>query len=173
MRHIAAVLIAICVSCNAHAVNKCIGADGKAVYQDAPCAGRGGAIDIRPASGWAPPAKPSADGIAPSGAMTAAQRMEQKADDSKRERRRRELETRIVPNAQQAISRHQESCNRDMAGLRAKKGLASNNLAGAQWETAISGEMAAVAARCDTGNRELRAELDANRAECRAMGGCQ
>lgn len=33
------------------AVNKCTGADGKVVFQDAPCAGKGETIIVRPASG--------------------------------------------------------------------------------------------------------------------------
>lgn len=171
------IAVALLFSGNVHAVNKCIGADGKQVYQDAPCAGKGGPIDIRPASGWPSRARvekndsgaPTAGG-AP---LTAAERMEQQVDASKRERRRRELETVVLPNSAMAISRHHESCNRNIEGLRARKGLANNNLAGAQWETSISGEMAAVAARCDTRSRDLRAELDSHRSECLALGGCK
>ena len=36
------------------AINKCIGADGKVAFQDAPCAGQGQKIDVKPASGNAP-----------------------------------------------------------------------------------------------------------------------
>lgn len=33
------------------AINKCVGPDGKVSFQDAPCAGRGEKINVRPASG--------------------------------------------------------------------------------------------------------------------------
>ena len=35
----------------AWAINKCVGPNGKAVFQDAPCAGQGGAVTVKPASG--------------------------------------------------------------------------------------------------------------------------
>ena len=45
---------AMCLAPAAWAVNKCTGADGKVVFQDAPCAdGKGQKMDIRPASGSA------------------------------------------------------------------------------------------------------------------------
>lgn len=61
----------------AWAVNKCTGADGRVTFQDAPCAGRGEALDIRPASGMAPPARaqtappPPAAAVAPAPAPPA------------------------------------------------------------------------------------------------------
>lgn len=42
----------------AWAVNKCTGPDGKVVFQDAPCAGKGEKLDVRPASGTASAAAP-------------------------------------------------------------------------------------------------------------------
>ena len=45
---LAAVLIA---ASPAWAINKCTGADGKVVFQDAPCMGRGEKLEVRPASG--------------------------------------------------------------------------------------------------------------------------
>ena len=36
------------------AVNKCTGPDGKVSFQDAPCAGKGEKLDVRPAAGDAP-----------------------------------------------------------------------------------------------------------------------
>lgn len=35
----------------AWAVNKCVDANGSVVFQDAPCTGKGGVIDVRPATG--------------------------------------------------------------------------------------------------------------------------
>ena len=50
------VLIACLVLLSGHAwaINKCTGPDGKMVFQDMPCAGKGERIDVRPASGNAP-----------------------------------------------------------------------------------------------------------------------
>lgn len=47
---------------SAWAVNKCTGPDGAVVFQDAPCAGKGEALTVRPASGTATtaPAQPAA-----------------------------------------------------------------------------------------------------------------
>lgn len=39
------------------AVNKCTGADGRQVYQDAPCAGQGTKMDIRPSTGTPDPSQ--------------------------------------------------------------------------------------------------------------------
>lgn len=39
------------VSGPAHAISKCTGADGKVVFQDAPCEGKGDVLNVRPASG--------------------------------------------------------------------------------------------------------------------------
>lgn len=41
------------------AINKCTGPDGKVAFQDAPCAGKGEKIEVRPASGGAPTAIPA------------------------------------------------------------------------------------------------------------------
>jgi len=49
----------------AEAINKCTGADGKVSFQDAPCAGKGEKIDVRPASGNAPLPAPRAAEPAP------------------------------------------------------------------------------------------------------------
>ena len=42
---------ALALTAPSWAVNKCTGADGKVVFQDAPCAGKGEKLDVRPASG--------------------------------------------------------------------------------------------------------------------------
>lgn len=42
-------------SSQAWAVNKCDGPDGGTVFQDTPCAGKGDAISVKPASGEADP----------------------------------------------------------------------------------------------------------------------
>lgn len=51
MKKTALLAAALLAASPAWAINKCTGADGKLVFQDAPCAGKGEAIDVRPASG--------------------------------------------------------------------------------------------------------------------------
>lgn len=52
-----ALLAITCLAASpAWAINKCTGADGKVVFQDAPCAGKGEALNIRPSSGASRPA---------------------------------------------------------------------------------------------------------------------
>lgn len=43
--------IALWSAAPAWAINRCTGADGKTVFQDAPCTGKGEKIEVRPASG--------------------------------------------------------------------------------------------------------------------------
>lgn len=52
----AAILMAIALAAGpGWAINKCTDASGKVSFQDAPCAGKGGEINVRPASGRAKP----------------------------------------------------------------------------------------------------------------------
>ncbi|MCB4362669.1 hypothetical protein KIH07_02910 [Hydrogenophaga taeniospiralis] len=162
----------------AWAINKCT-IDGRVVFQDAACPGKGETLSVRPASGAAPTTQASeaAGGGAKSDAsakpQTEAQRIEQQIAASQQERRKQELEVRLVPDAFAAIRRQRAACDRDMKALQAKKSRANNNLAGATWESAISGEMTALATTCDTRNRELREDAAALRAECQQLGGCK
>ena len=41
---------ALLISAQAWAINKCKGPDGKVAFQDAPCAGQGEKVEVRPAS---------------------------------------------------------------------------------------------------------------------------
>ncbi len=162
----------------AFAINKCTGPDGKVSFQDAPCVGsKSETLDVRPASGRTPsaPAVRAGDQLAGPAAkpMTEAQRVEKQVADIQRERRRQELEWRLVPEALAAITALRTSCDRQMQALRTQKASANNNLAGAQWETSISTEMGAVATRCDTRQRELREDADVLRKECAELGGCK
>ena len=150
----------------AFAINKCIGPTGSVVFQDAPCMGSGGRLNVRPASGDAPaPAgEPAATPSAPEAKpQTEAQRIEKQIAESQKDRRRRELRERLIPDASQAINHHRAQCDSQLKALQARKSLANNNLAGATWEASISSEMSAISTQCDTQNRSLRADLDALR----------
>lgn len=152
----------------AAAVNKCQIA-GRTVFQDAPCpAGTGGAIVVKPAAGYVDPAPAPAA----SGAPTETQRLQARIARMQQDSRKLLLEARLVPDAAAAVDGHRRSCDDDLAALRAQKGLAKNNLAGATWEQSLSTEMNAVALRCDTRARELTGRLEELRGECVGLGGC-
>ena len=61
---------ALIAAAPAWAVNKCTGPDGKTVFQDAPCAGKGEKIEVRPASGFAVRAPAPVASESPSAAAT-------------------------------------------------------------------------------------------------------
>lgn len=158
--------LAAVVMVPAFAIIKCVGADGKTVFQDVPCAGQGQKIDVKPASGNATATSPlPPNATLPSGA----------AGDKKegafgeRWQRRTYLENRGVPDARSAISSHQAQCDSQQRSLAAKKGSATNNLAGATWEQSISAEMQAAATACDTRARELRKQLESLEKELRDL----
>lgn len=163
-------MLAMTVSTPAAAINKCIGADGKAVYQDAPCSGRGEAIAVRPASGHraAPtpaPAAPTTDAAAP---PTQGAAKKEGAFGAEWQRRTF-LENRGVPDARAAVEAHRRDCAAQQAALASKKQRSANNLAGATWEQSISAEMQAAATICDGRARDLRANLDALEKELREL----
>ena len=69
-----AVCAALLLTANAPAwaLNKCVGPNGAVVYQDAPCSGKGGPVDAKPASGQgntsgAKPTVPAAPPASPQG----------------------------------------------------------------------------------------------------------
>jgi len=172
----AALLALTCLAASpAWAINKCT-IDGQVVFQDAACPGKGESIKVRPASGSAP--APSGDAATDADKpakkpMTEAQRIEANIKNSQDTRRKVDLETRIVPGAEMEIDRQRSQCDREYRALQDKKRAANNNLAGATWEGSISSEMTALATRCDTRNRDLRADLERLKAECQQLGGCK
>lgn len=140
----------------AWAIHKCKEADGKTVFQDAPCAGQGEKIEVRPASGSAP-----RTGATPAAAKEGV--------FGEKWQRRSYLENRGVPDARAAIGNHQRQCESQQAALAGRKRLAANNLAGATLEQSISTEMQATATLCDSKSRELRAQLEALERELHAL----
>ncbi|TAG44303.1 MAG: hypothetical protein EAZ30_17320 [Betaproteobacteria bacterium] len=78
-----------------------------------------------------------------------------------------------MPEAFNAISTQRAACDQELKTLQARKGTASNNLAGATYEVSISSEMTAIATRCGTRNTEVRDDHAALVKECRALGGCK
>lgn len=156
----------------AWAINKCIGADGKVMYQDAACEGKGQTLSVRPAPGNSNATQPSASPVA-SMAKTEAQRLEALIADSQRDRRKRDLQERLFPNAQAEIANHKASCQEAQAKLEQSQYAYKQNLYGKTHAAQIASEMAATAAMCDTKDRELRENMETLRKECQALGGCK
>jgi hypothetical protein len=166
---IAATLMAFAVS-PAWAVNKCTGPDGKVVFQDAHCAGKGETITVRPASGAG--SAQSAGGTLGSG-QTEAQRIEANVSASQKERRLRDLTQRELPSADAAIENHLQACKDEQARIESGKFAYVQNLYGKTHAAQVAAEQAAAAARCDTKDRELRAQAQRVRKQCTDLGGCK
>lgn len=163
-------LCAIVLTSPAWAINKCKGADGKIVFQDAPCTGQGEQIVVKPASGHAPAAPSSSASAATAAAPALAD------PGGKKEgafgaswQRRTYLENRGVADARGALRSHQAQCDAKQRELASKKNYAKNNLAGATWEQSISTEMQAAATMCDSKTRDLRSQLESLEKELRDL----
>lgn len=93
-------LYGLCVlAVPAWAINKCTGPDGKVVFQDLPCAGRGEAIDVRPSRG----AADAGGGADASDALQQLQQMRRQNDLMQAIREHRPLVGMTVDQVQQAI----------------------------------------------------------------------
>ena len=158
----------LCGAVPAWAVNKCVGPGGAVVFQDAPCAGKGEALTVRPASGSGPTAAEPG-----TSATSEAQRIENQIADSQRDRRRRELTERLVPQADQAIINNMNACAQEQERIQRDQYAYVQNLYGKTHAAQRASELAASAARCELRDRELRDRAQALRAECRALGGCK
>jgi len=163
-------LLAVCLSASqAWAVNRCVGPDGKVSFQDAPCAGKGEAITVRPATGAAP-AAPSGGAESAAKPMTEAQRLNKMADESAKDRRRRDLFTRLIPGARADLNQHRVNCRETQSRLQAQQYKYVQNLYGKTHAAQMASEMAAAAASCDTRDRELKEQLEAFEKEGEALG---
>lgn len=176
MKSIAMVALCALALPAAAQIYKCPDGSGRTVIQQTPCTGGGGQkMTVRPASGHAAAPRPSAPASAASAAkpMTEAQRLNAQSDASAKERRRRDLERRIVPNARADMYGHRDQCQRTLARLRDEQYRYVQNLYGKTHASQIASEMASTSAQCDTKDRELTAFFQQVLNECRGMGGCQ
>lgn len=172
---IALLAIACLSSTPAWSINKCT-IDGRTVFQDAPCPGKGEALNVRPAAGNArAPSTPNTttDGASPSKQLTEAQRIEANVATSQKERRLRDLEQREVPGADAAIHAHLQACKEEQERFEVSKRMYVQNLYGKTDAAQKASEQAAAAARCDTKDRDLRERAATLRAECQQIGGCK
>lgn len=142
----------------AAAINRCIEADGKTVFQDAPCAGAGGRIEVKPASGGG---RPQA-----AGGVTEADRIEAQIKDSQRQSRRIDLRDRVLPRAKQEYEAHRSWCEAELRRLDDEQYRYVQNLYGKTHAAQIASEKAAASSRCDTRARELREQVISLEKEC-------
>ena len=172
-------LIATAVPASAFAqVYKCPDGAGKTVIQQFPCAG-GSSLEVKPASGrevkalpGAAPAAAGASATSSAKPMTEAERLNKLTDESARNRRKQDLDERIVPRARAAMYRHRDECKAHIADLKNRQYQYEQNLYGKTHASQMASEMAAVSAQCDTRDRELTTNFNTVLTECKGLGGC-
>jgi hypothetical protein len=164
-----ALFTAITLNGQALAVNKCTDTDGKVSFQDAPCIGKGQALQVKPASGKATTPTSS------NATSTLADRINADVAESQRNRRIRELEGIHIRGANAELAEHRAACAQQQKELAAKQYAYVQNLYGKTHAAQIASEMAAVSSRCDQKDRELVQQEDLLKAECVKLGGkkCQ
>lgn len=162
MRRIFFVLACALAAGDVCAQYKCVSPGGGVAFQQTPCATgtqeqklviRSSEVPTQPAPVSSKPLPQNVD-----------QRM---AASLGQERRVRELQQSIA-DTEGAMVQRSAQMSRELDILRAKKGYAANNLAGATWEQSISTEMQAVTQKHKTMNdldqariKQLRVELAA------------
>ena len=161
-----ALAVAFC-SAPAWAVNKCQ-VNGKTVFQDAPCpmGATGGEIEVRPASGKARAAAPSAAALAQAtDAPKTGSGYKDYGDKLERERKGRAA-WYARRNAQGALDGQIVRCREEQAKLDREKRYSMNNLAGATRDVSISNQMEAAAALCKLETDARMRERETAKAEC-------
>lgn len=134
------------LSLPAAAVNKCTAPDGSVAFQDAPCAGKGEAVVVRPASG--------PGGLAPGG-VSEAQRINAAIDRSAAARRVVELDALLIPRATQALQRHQLRCTQQRAELERSQYAYRQNLYGKTHAAQMASEMVQLTLDCEREEKAL------------------
>lgn len=174
MKLIASIALALTACAPAMAqVYKCPDAGGRTVIQQVPCAG-GKELSVKPASGHAATmtAAPASSGDSAAKPMTEAERINAKTDASARERRRRELQTIVLPEARAAMYAHRDRCAAEQNALKARQYDYVQNLYGKTHAAQIASEMAAKSAQCDTQDRTNLTQFNTLLTECKGLGGC-
>lgn len=92
--------------------------------------------------------------------MTETDRLNNLSARLAKENRLATLNNLSIGAAQGEMLRAQAQCQAEIEAVRKRKELADNSLAGATWQQSLSAEMQAMAARCDTVQRRLQANLD-------------
>lgn len=138
----------------AWAINKCVGDDGRTSFQDAPCLGVGGAIEVRPASGLAKPAPaavPSDTASAPAAAKGRKLSFEEWD-------RKTYLENRGILEANADIDSHNARCDERRRALLDEKRNAQDSLTAAVLANTSATEIQALATECASRLQQLTTE---------------
>ena len=144
----AACALALAFVAPAWAVNKCTDADGKVSFQDAPCAGEGEKIDVRPAMEGASPVQPPPS-TGKEGAFGPSWQ------------RKHYLQTQGIPQARAAIERNQKECAAPPDASVAHSGpLRRGTLpSGSQFAQDIAAAAAKAKLDCEARTQDLRQQL--------------
>ena len=155
LRTVAVACFLCLVGGGAWAINKCVGEDGRVSFQDAPCRGAGGAIEVRPASGFARPAPVPASAASDAAPGAAAPAAGKKKLSFEEWDRKTYLENRGIREANADIENHNARCDAMRRKLDAEKQRANNNLAGSVYAQSRATEMQALATECSSRLGEL------------------
>lgn len=162
-----AVLMAVILASNASAqVYRCKGATG-VVMQQAPCAGEGQKLDVRPASGHMSDdhAQPLTTQANPGIGVRLKSQTEKSIETLQDERLRREGWFDMM-HKKVALERFARQCASNQQRISNERAYSNNNLAGATRDVSITNEMRAAAAVCDTQTRSFEREVDHAVAHC-------
>lgn len=156
MKHLMVLLVAFVYGAADGAVYRCVGEDGKPVFQAVQCNGQGEIIEVKPASG-------PADDIAEPTSIT-GQLRKMESERSKMERQHRaKIVREEIKDQQRALAAQEAATNAELARLRLRKSYANNNLAGATLEQAISTEMQVVSEAGRAKAERIQRSIDAKR----------
>lgn len=153
----AAAVILLLAASQAWAVNKCTWPDGRVSFQDAPCAGQGGAITVKPATGSAP---------APvAGGSTEAQRINAQIDRSAAARRVVELDALLIPRAAGALDAHLRRCEQERRAIENSQYAYVQNLYGKTHAAQKASELVQHTLDCERKEKDLQEQLRVLQAE--------
>ena len=158
------VLMLFVVPCASQAEMYKCSENGVTSFQERPCKGAGGAIAVRPASGYGNQQVTPQPAANTSSASSSPQNENERLSQMQRERRLREMSYDIA-DAEREIKLLETAMETELASLNEKKGRANNNLAGATWEQSISSEMQVVADKYRLKIATAQARLDSLRKE--------
>lgn len=145
----------------AMAVNKCTGPDGKVTFQDAPCAGKGGAIEVKPASG--------STSARPEDSKALVERINASVNASAQARRITELEALLIPRTRDALQKHLNDCARRRQQLEASQYAYQQNLYGKTHAAQVASELVQLSLDCNRTEQSIGYQLSELEAEHREL----
>jgi hypothetical protein len=140
----------------AWAINKCTGADGRVVYQDAPCAGRGETLAIEPERNVTSPIAPRAE-VQKEGAFGDTWQ------------RKNYLQSQALPQARAALAEHQRSCQQREAEILQRKQLPRHLAQGSAFAQDVQADVKASARECAAREESLQRQIAVLEAELNGL----